>query len=172
MTPAIMAIPQSLTPWAATPPPAPTPQPAPQPQEDFKWSHALQVPAYTYAGASGALSGLVAFADRFPPGGVTINPGHGTGIIRNPDWTRHFTDGSVFQHAQPILAGVSALICLTRGTLELSEGMKTGNVRQQWAGALDLGIAAASVLQIASPGVGAAATLGLAVARGVMEVHG
>lgn len=174
MIPTLVASPASLASWSASAPPAQpsTPPAAPPPGngDQFTWRGALALPAYTYSAASGTLSGLAAFADRFPAGGVTINPG--SGIIANPEWTRHFEDGMPLRNAQPILAGIAATVSLARGTLELSEGLETGNDHLQMAGGLDLAIAASSALQIVSPAAGAAATLTLTAARLILEVHG
>lgn len=159
---ALPAVPQRLV--ASTAPVSGTVSP----QDQFSWSKALALPAYSFGAAAASVSALSAFADRFPAGGVTINPG---GIVPNPEWTRYFAPESPLGAAQPILAAFSAGICLVRGALELNEGMETGDVRTQLAGALDLGLAAASALQIASPGVAGAAGLALIVARGLVEAR-
>lgn len=133
-----------------------------QPAESFSWSKALALPAYTYGLASGALSAATGFAQRFPAGGFTINPGQG--IVLNPEWTRHLAEGSLLNAAQPILAGLTTVLLGTRGVLELSEG-------RHLAGALDLAAAAASAGSLVSPGIGGAATLALMAARSLVELH-
>lgn len=141
--------------------PAAQEAPAPPPQDKFDWGKALLLPAYAYGGGSAALSGLAAYADRFPPGGITINPG---GIHRNPEWTRAFTEGSVMRDVQPIVAGVSAVLLLARSAAELKEGQNT-------AAALDLAAAITSGVSMIAPGQGALLTAGLLVGRALVEVH-
>lgn len=133
-----------------------------QPAESFSWSKALALPAYTYGLASGALSAATGFAQRFPAGGFSINPGQG--IVLNPEWTRHLADGTLLNSAQPILAGLTAVLLGARGVLELNEGCHL-------AGALDLAAAAASAGSLVSPGIGGAATLALLAARSLVELH-
>ncbi|MBI3927668.1 MAG: hypothetical protein HY319_19165 [Armatimonadetes bacterium] len=140
---------------------APAPAPSPEPEDGFEWRLALQAPAYTYGTLSAALSGLSAFADRFPPGGITINP---RGIHRNPEWTRAFTEGSFLRFMQPWVAGASAGVHLVRGVLELNKG-------QNLAGMLDLSLSASSLLSITAPGTGAALSTALLLARGAVEIH-
>lgn len=138
------------------------------PADQFQWSKALALPAYTFSAGAAGLSSLTAFANRFPAGGFTINP---DGIVLNPEWTGHFAPGTVFHTAQPLMAAFSAGICLVRGGLELREGMKSGSSLRQLAGVLDLGLAATSLCQIASPGLGGVASLALIAARAALEVH-
>jgi len=164
----LVATPSSLQAWASAPPAAPSAPPPPA-QNQETWTGALALPAYTYGSASAALSGLTAFAERFPAGGITINPGRG--IVANPEWTRAFGEGSVAARMAPVLAGLSAGIHLIRGGLELSEGMRANDNRLQVAGLLDLGIAGMSALQIASPVYGTVGAVALIAARAVVEVH-
>ncbi len=133
-----------------------------RPAESFSWSKALALPAYTYGLASGALSAATGFAQRFPAGGFTINPGQG--IVLNPEWTRHLADGTLLNSAQPILAGLTAVLLGARGVLELNEG-------RHLAGALDLAAATTSAGSLVSPGIGGAATLALLAARSLVELH-
>jgi hypothetical protein len=147
------------------PPAASSPAP---PQDQFSWGKALALPAYTFGAGSAGLSALCGFADRFPYGGATINP---NGVILNPEWTRHFGPDTMLRGMQPILASFGAAICLVRGALEMREGLKSGCARTQLAAVLDIGLAASSALQIASPGIGGAASLALVVARGLVDAH-
>lgn len=138
------------------------------PRDGFCWSKALQLPAYTYGVGGAALSGLYGYAQRFPYGGVTINP---NGIVLNPEWTRHFAPDSLAGRAQPILASVAAGLCLVRGGFEYYEGIKHNDNQALLASMLDFGLAGASVMQLVHPAGGAAAALALAAARGVLEAH-
>lgn len=138
------------------------PEASQEPKESFSWGKALALPAYVYGPLSGALSAATGFADRFPAGGFTINPGQG--IHLNPDWTRHLAQGTILRTAQPIVAGLTAVLLAARGLAELNEG-------RNLAGALDLGAAAASAGSILSPSVGGMAGLALITARGLVDLH-
>lgn len=140
----------------------------PAPRDGFLWSKALELPAYTYGVGAAALSGLYGYAQRFPYGGVTINP---NGIVLNPEWTRHFAPDTLAGQAQPILAGVAAGLCLLRGGFEYYEGVKHNDSKAFLASTLDIALAGASVMQLVHPAGGAAAALALAAARGVLEAH-
>ena len=126
------------------------------------WAGALELPAYVWGGGSAALATVSGYADRFPAGGVTINP---TGIIRNPEWTRNLESGQPLRDALPIVAAFAAGINAVRGAVELTHGMRTGSTKLQLAGGVDLLLAATSALQIASPGLAGAASLALTAAR-------
>ena len=138
------------------------------PPDKIVWSEALSLPAYTFGGGAAAMSSLSGFADRFPAGGFTLNP---TGVIANPDWTRNLAPGTTLRNAQPILAAFSAGICLSRGMFEVCEGLKSGSNTRQLAGAIDLTLAATSLMQLASPGIAGVASIALVVARGIVEAH-
>lgn len=142
---------------------APAPAPSTEgPKESFEWGQALALPAYVYGPLSGGLSLATGFSNAFPAGGFTINPGQG--IHLNPEWTRHFAEGTLLRTAQPIVAGMTALLLGVRGAMELKDG-KTA------AGALDLAAGAASAASILSPTYGGLATIGLIAARGVLDLH-
>lgn len=133
-----------------------------EPTESFSWGKALALPAYVYAPLSGGLSLATGFAERFPAGGFTINPGQGVHL--NPEWTRNFAEGTLLRSLQPVAAGMTALVLSVRGLAELNEGKRL-------EGALDLGAAAASLGSIFAPTTGGLATVALIAARGVMEAH-
>jgi hypothetical protein len=137
-------------------------QPTEEPKESFSWGKALALPAYVYGPLSGGLSLATGYAQAFPAGGFTLNPGQG--IHLNPEWTRNFAEGTVLRTAQPIVAGMTALLLGVRGAMELKEGKTV-------AGALDLGAAVASAASILSPTYGGLATIGLIAARGVVDLH-
>jgi hypothetical protein len=143
-------------------------EPAPSPvqaHDSVDWGKALALPAYAYAGASGALTGLTSFAAHFPPGGVIINP---TGVTPNPTWTRYFVDGSVAHQAQPLLALASVGVCGVRAAFELSQAARTRDSHLQTAGLLDLSIAGMSAVQLVAPITGTIATLALTLVRGAV----
>jgi hypothetical protein len=137
--------------------------------EKIDWPVALALPAYVYGGGSAVLSTLSGYADTHPYGGVTINPGRG--IRFNPEWTRHFGEYSTLRQLQPIVAGIAAAVHGVRGALELHQGIQGGKARLKLAGALDLGLAAASALSMAAPGTGGALSLVLLAGRAVLDLH-
>lgn len=171
-----MSVITSLNPLArrfACTPAAPAKNPAPAPLssggDTFRWSKALAPSAYTFGTVAPTLSLMNAYALRFPYGGVTLNP---TGIIPNPDWTRHFADGTTLHTAVPLLSGFSSAIYLTRGALELKEASQSGDAHTRLAGYLDLGLAATSALQLVHPAIGGLASVGLFIARATLALHG
>ena len=155
---------QTLRPIHAFSPPRP---PQPQPDEPFYWDKAMALPAYTFGPAAGALAGLSAYSDAFPPGGITINPG---GVHLNPEFTRHFQPGTTLRQLTPLLAIASTGVHLVRGGFELERGLRENDQHLKVAGALDLGIAATSALTLAAPAAGGISTLALGLARGVWEL--
>lgn len=149
-------------------PARPAPLRPPQPEGPVDWGKAMALPAYAYGSVSAALSAASGYADANPAGGVRIGPG---GIRANPEWTRNLAPHTTARQIQPILAAVSAGVHLLRGSVELSQGLESGDRRLQIAGALDLGLAASSALCVASPGVGGAVSLGLLAARVAVDLH-
>lgn len=127
----------------------------------------MALPAYTFGPAAGALAGLAAYSDAFPPGGVTINPG---GVHVNPDFTRHFQPGTTWRQLTPLLAIASTGVHLVRGGFELERGLRENNQHLKVVGALDLGIAAASALSLAAPAAGGLSTLALGLVRATLEL--
>ncbi len=124
------------------------------------------MPAGVFGGASAIVGGLTYLADRYPPGGVQLDPVRG--IVRNPEFTRPFAPGEAGHRLQPMIAFASTAIHGVRGTLELSRGFESGDRELQLAGALDLGIAVGSAASVFNPGVGAAVTVGFLGLRSVL----
>lgn len=145
--------------------PTPPPRKPPGGEEEFHWDRALALPAGVFGGASAIFSGLTHLAEKYPPGGVQLDPTRG--LVRNPEFTRPFTYGRPGHQLQPMIALASTAIHGIKGTLEFSRGLETGDRRLQWAGALDMGIAAGSALSLLNPGAGAAVTVGLLGLRSV-----
>ena len=139
---------------------------AAEPRDEVRWSKALQLPGYVYGTGAAALSGLYGFSQRFPYGGVTINP---NGIVLNPEWTRHFAPDTLAAHAQPVMATVATGLFAVRGCMEFYEGIKHDDNQAVIAATVDIGLATASLLQVVYPCGGAAATLALTAVRGLME---
>lgn len=142
--------------------------PPPSSDDRFSWSEALALPSNSFLGASAGLSTLTSYADRFPAGGVTINP---SGIHLNPEWTRDFGPGSAAHDLQPVLAGVAWAVSFARGCVEIGEVARTGDRAMLVAGTLDLALSCSCALQFASPGLGAAATIGLGAARLMVDLY-
>ncbi|MHB2015949.1 MAG: hypothetical protein ACYCW6_03275 [Candidatus Xenobia bacterium] len=126
------------------------------------WAGALQLLGDVWGGGSAVLATLSGYSDRFPAGGVTINP---TGFIRNPEWTAHFETGQPLRDALPIVACFAAGITAARGSVELAHGMRL-------AGSIDMLLALTSALQIGSPGLAGAASLALAATRIALDATG
>ena len=147
-----------------SPPPQ---QPEPPPQEDeFHWDKALALPAGVFGGASAIFSGLTHLADRYPPGGVQLDPTRG--IVRNPEFTRPFMDGGAGHRLQPMIAVASTALHGIKGTIELTRGFETGDKGLQLAGALDVAIAMSSAASIVVPGPAAAITVGFLALRSIV----